>query len=347
MAGSSVHSYSKPGQNSTHDNMLLAKTERTGFLHLPNEIRNRIYENAIFDHDRAAVFLPRKLPRKVTFDGERIVDLFIGTEFLEEDFSTVLASVGVNSGFSYCDCCWNDGQRPPEEIPLPIFTDDETDDESEAGLVATLAWKPRSTVKSEREKRSFMETRDTAFVSEDLLSEAEGCGYCGTGWCDCLQPQISDDEDHSEDEEKEIDDADNSDKASEASSGDDDEGRGVDEEGYLIPPNRCFKEGKCFYVDRPCRFCGGFGLGEDQDETMYFDASDDDTFANDDPLEEDDEHYDREERVGMIFHAKEPGILLACKEIREQCLPLYYGSNAFSWRFFWGDQARSLARFTR
>ena len=48
----------------------------------------------------------------------------------------------------------------------------------------------------------------------------------------------------------------------------------------------------------------------------------------------------------MIFQQSEPGILLASKDIREQCLPIYYGTNAFSWRFFWGDQWVSLARFT-
>ena len=42
-----------------------AKTHRTGFLHLPNAVRKRIYDLAIYDHDRGAVFLPRALPRKV------------------------------------------------------------------------------------------------------------------------------------------------------------------------------------------------------------------------------------------------------------------------------------------
>ena len=42
-----------------------AHTDRIGFLHLPDNVRTKIYRLAIFDHDRGAVFLPRACPRKV------------------------------------------------------------------------------------------------------------------------------------------------------------------------------------------------------------------------------------------------------------------------------------------
>ncbi|KAK3064372.1 hypothetical protein LTR53_018516, partial [Teratosphaeriaceae sp. CCFEE 6253] len=45
-----------------------AKTEKVGFLHLPDEVRKRIYALAIYDHDRGVVLLPRHLPRK-TYDS--------------------------------------------------------------------------------------------------------------------------------------------------------------------------------------------------------------------------------------------------------------------------------------
>lgn len=49
----------------------------------------------------------------------------------------------------------------------------------------------------------------------------------------------------------------------------------------------------------------------------------------------------------MLFRTFEPGILLACKEIRTQCLPVYYGSNAFSWRLFWLYPRDSLFKFEK
>ncbi|KAI7104251.1 hypothetical protein KC343_g14386 [Hortaea werneckii] len=47
----------------------------------------------------------------------------------------------------------------------------------------------------------------------------------------------------------------------------------------------------------------------------------------------------------MLYELREPSILLACKEIREQCLPQYYAGNAFSWRFDWLNYKDSLSHF--
>lgn len=56
-------------------------------------------------------------------------------------------------------------------------------------------------------------------------------------------------------------------------------------------------------------------------------------------------HIDTDELIGMLYEPCEPGILLASKEIRSQCLPKYYSGNAFSWRFLWTDYQRSCERY--
>lgn len=57
------------------------------------------------------------------------------------------------------------------------------------------------------------------------------------------------------------------------------------------------------------------------------------------------DHIDPDEMIGMLYEPREPGILLASKEIRSQCLPKYYCGNAFSWRFLWTDYQRSCKRY--
>lgn len=182
-----------------------------------------------------------------------------------------------------------------------------------------------------------------------VFDEVDACHTCGKPYCVCQVPTDSGDEnDVSQGFEgfgnDDVFNTSSSKSSSEDSDQDPDKPGGFDEDGFLIPPKNCLR-GKCSLTNRFCDFCGGHGLGPDQDETMYYDEEDGDRFANDDPLGEDDEHYDSEERTGMLFRTEEPGILLACKEIREQCLPIYYASNAFSWRFYWLDQPRSLQRF--
>ena len=60
---------------------------------------------------------------------------------------------------------------------------------------------------------------------------------------------------------------------------------------------------------------------------------------------EDEEHFDTDEQVGMLYEPREPAVLLVSKEIRQQCLPIYYSQNTFSWRFVWTDYKRSCKRF--
>jgi hypothetical protein len=62
-------------QNANMDPVLFFSTSARAksFLEFPVEVRSRIYRLAIYDHDRAAVFLPRSVPRKVTLSED--VDL--------------------------------------------------------------------------------------------------------------------------------------------------------------------------------------------------------------------------------------------------------------------------------
>ena len=71
---------------------------------------------------------------------------------------------------------------------------------------------------------------------------------------------------------------------------------------------------------------------DDSDESVY-------------ETEEDEEHQDVHEREGMLYELNEPAILLTSKEIRNQCLPVYYAMNSFSWRFLWQQYKRSLRQF--
>ena len=336
------------GEQVAKDIMPSAKMERTGFLHLPNEIRNRIYEDAIFDHDHGTVMLPRALPRKVTADGKHIAVDYLGQNHLCEDLPDILGVAGLSSSVLYDECLWVEGERPPEEIPLPIFTEELTDDESwpdePSDMRGWMTASGRRLTNSERYQRSFTRTRKAAAETEEILDAVDVCDDCGEVDCTCIAPGDSTDEEAGM-ENPEEDAASSSEASSEV--GDDEHG-GIDEDGYLMPPKNCMI-GRCSVTNKECNFCGGFGLGPDQDEEMYFNDDNeeyDNRYKDDDPLEEDDEHYDSEEREGMLFRQQEPAILLACKEIREQCLPIYYGSNACSWRFFWLDQTKSLARFT-
>ena len=95
--------------------------------------------------------------------------------------------------------------------------------------------------------------------------------------------------------------------------------------------------------DNKCVHCAGHGLGSDRLDEAY--AASQGSLQSDEN-EEDDEHFDSDEKIGMFYELDEPAILLTCKEIRQQCLPLYYALNSFSWRFLWQENVRSMNRFT-
>ncbi|KAK3723213.1 hypothetical protein LTR37_001936 [Vermiconidia calcicola] len=363
-----------------------AKISQTGFLDLPNEIRNRIYKQAIWDHDRAVVFLPRNLPRTVLPDSERIDHDGIESEasgcdpasnYSEKYRHWTETSRSEFQGVQD-DCRWQEGEWLPEEIPLPVFTEECTgdneseecsdheeskgctdDEEDEATLQGvedrSVSGKLLSSMSAH--VRAYIDTKANATALEQLLDDLDRCGTCHQVECACYGSDDSDHEadstDVEEDTDDEIDgehpprvfsDEDGTIDVTEPETEDDDfflrdttvdhddfEQRGVDSDGYLIPPISCFN-GKCAARSYPnnneCRFCAGFGLRSDQDESMYpkdpahpFRQE----FEDEDPNGDDEQHLNVTERMGMLFRQQEPGILLACKEIREQCLPLYCG----------------------
>lgn len=318
-------------QHKRRDAVASAKLKKTGFLHLPSEIRNRIYEDAIFDHDRDAVFLPRLLPRKVHPDGER--DSALGPLFYSHNMSALPFKEPVTSQWPLHGCHWTDGERPPEAFPLPPDIgdfSDESDDEQPADsqypqALGSLWWD------SKLHKHISGHVRGTDAATD----EVDRCDCCSVGlWkCKCVCHQ-----DDNSGHEGELHDADS--ESTYELVGDFEELE-LDVDGYWQPPQACLSD-TC--KDRWCDFCAGKGLGSDEDEERY--PEDERVFCEDNDVDtEDGEHYDGEEIMGMLFQTKEPPILLVCKEICEQCLPVYYGCNAFSWRFFWLEQDRSLQRF--
>ncbi|KAI6890622.1 hypothetical protein KC318_g14476 [Hortaea werneckii] len=107
----------------------------------------------------------------------------------------------------------------------------------------------------------------------------------------------------------------------------------------IAPPSLCLN-GEC--RDTYCEHCAGNGLASDEDESCYQNSEDSSVNEH----ENDEEHFDPFEITGMLYEPREPLILLACKEIREQCLPQYHASNAFSWRFDWLNYKDSLSYFS-
>ncbi|KAK3622635.1 hypothetical protein LTR56_022100 [Elasticomyces elasticus] len=297
-----------------------AKTEKLGFLHLPKNVRKMIYELAIYDHDRGVVCLPRGTPRKqstwyapgLSFVG-RLSGGFIG-DVCGLSFDKGRARAGVDSAATGK---WTDGDPVSLMTKGPVpDSDSEPESEPEDGTdheidVLTAA------VKIEAE----------AEVEAEPNSEDEGCVDCAEEWelgsndgdcpseCGCCCHDFLTEE-----------------------------AQDITTENYVAPPDRCV-EGKC--KDRRCEHCAGYGLGPDQLDPDYPDSEPElEEFVLEDAEDLDDaEHFDCDERIGVLFETKEPAILLACTEIRTQCLPMYYSQNAFSWRMHWLDYAGSLARF--
>ncbi|KAK5744213.1 hypothetical protein LTR17_002243 [Elasticomyces elasticus] len=296
-----------------------AKTEKLGFLHLPENVRKMIYELAIYDHDRGVVCLPRAIPRKqstwyapgLSFVG-RLSGGFIG-DACGLSFDKGRARAGVDSAAAGK---WTDG------IPVRLMTngpvpDSDSESESEPDEDGTdhdidVLTAP---VKLGAE----------AEVEAEPNSEDEGCMDCAEEWelgsndgncpseCACCCHNFL---------------------AEEA--------RDITTEDYIAPPDRCV-EGEC--LDSSCEHCAGDGLGPDQLDPDYPDSEPElEEFVLEDEEDLDDaEHFDSDERIGVLFETKDPAILLASTEIRTQCLPIYYSHNAFSWRMHWLDYPGSLA----
>ncbi|KAK4503878.1 hypothetical protein PRZ48_004793 [Zasmidium cellare] len=102
----------------------------------------------------------------------------------------------------------------------------------------------------------------------------------------------------------------------------------------------------CDCGDAECRVCCELPIHHDDGQLESKSSNSKNVFTSYEHGEgEDVEHADPHERIGMVYEEFEPSILLACKEIREECLAIYYSRNSFSWRFSWTDYLRSCLRF--
>ncbi|KAK4890155.1 hypothetical protein LTR27_011147 [Elasticomyces elasticus] len=277
-----------------------AKTEKLGFLHLPDEARKRICELAIFDHDRDLVLLPRALPRKpLAFSGQGWADD-------DEDFRD-----HINASSDPAEGCWTNGDPVEDSCSEACSTEisdsdsDGTVQENTSGLYDYL----------EEETAEFEGADDVCTECAMLWDDdIDGCypGECG---CHCHETPT--------------------DAASDVSS-----------EPCLAPPDKC-TTGEC--IDETCKHCAGNGLLSDSFEAGYVNEPKHDAEfqREDDWAPEDDYHLDVDEKVGVLYEANEPAILLASTEIRAQCLPIYYSNNAFSWRMIWLDYPGSLKSFQK
>ena len=322
------------------------------FLDFPTEVRNRIYHLAIFDHDRGAVLLPRSVPRKITSKTDEDVES-VHVDVDDVEGPTRHLSWPRNEGRSLAAGRWVTG--PPSG---PLL--------AEGGSAF---------------KQAKMMFDETALVdAEAAMADIPASELCreinGAGGCDC--------ECH-HDDDGHYSDAGGTDAFCEDKV-DDSEGEG-DEEEVAPNPSEVEEEPKptqstnktiagtpvsgeaeneedmwdCRGAaeQKPCpcpchkELEESDSEEEDSEEESVPDV-DTDHHCNDDYCCEPEdipedimEHRDWYEEDGMRYEDKDPAILLASKQVREECLPIYYATNAFSWRFLCYDYKNSAARFVK
>ena len=301
------------------------------FLDFPNEVRHRIYELVIYDQDRSVVFLPRAVPRKVTPDTDVDVKYAIVMEEGDEDKPNYFAWP-VNSNNAFAAGEWMDGTTPFPNRPSQRGSQD-SEPESEPESDTTVADAPNDAgTQSDSDSVSDTDALNNAgaandtYANEDVLAMVDALHLCeGEDQdepcdCDCYND-------------------------------------GFDMSNHTA--DDLFTAWTCGGVDddEPCgRTCHKDVSDEDAPEEGESESDDDvdivtndHDYANSEPeseqQEDDEEHYDGEERIGMLYELNEPPMLLVCREIRAQCLPVYYGKNSFSWRFLWQNYPRSRERY--
>ncbi|KAK5678647.1 hypothetical protein LTS10_009091 [Elasticomyces elasticus] len=301
-----------------------AKTEKLGFLHLPDHVRKIIYELAIHDHDSGVVFLPRAMPRKAFDDGTDPELNFIGdvgSFCFEKSYDPTLLATAT-PGYDRHEPP-NDPSSGVERVVSSIELDYSRYDESEGSETES------EVSGDDLFDQQWLEARSAALemVPESEIDDSR-CAECVDDWdldseddvcpseCDCIchddltEPMVEDEADT-----------------------------------YVVPPDACIHD-QC--TDDSCVHCAGRGLGAGSLEHAYVDepGEDNEDWEREDDEDADDaEHFDSDEKIGLVYETGEPAILLASTEIRTQCLPIYYSNNAFSWRMFWLDYPRSLKRF--
>ncbi|KXS97314.1 hypothetical protein AC578_10740 [Pseudocercospora eumusae] len=326
-----------------------AKRQEIGFLHLPDNVRTRIYELAVYDHDRTAVFLPRGLPRKVEPDVDD-VDLTmtaltkypgrLDTDIARENDHLWHWTILYRPTASDDDASagtWVEGDadmhvaalnslRLPSELIADMTDedvlerlerlDDASDEEGEKDEFGsiTLVEPSENQLPSDSSLPRYMnqiDHDDADLEQESASDESTSSSEANAPRKYCIYDLFASDEIQSED---------------------------VCECPDCFNGHQC-DSGRCDEPD--CRRCCDhpryFEELQDMDRNV-FDLVD---HGDADELE----RFDSEESIGMLYEPKEPGILLVCKEIRAQSLPIYFTRNAFSWRFAWTDYRRSCRRF--
>ena len=311
-------------------------SQAKSFLEFPVEVRNMIYDLTIYDHDRTAVFLLRAVPRNVT---------------QSEDLDLQRAWVESDSG-DEPEKCWAfplvDGPSKASgewlaPKPQRSSAQDDEDDADEAGEADEAAGAENSDEADNAEGADHEGSVDKANTHYDgqELDNAAIEGRCGgeddDDHCSCLChgelfieqelpealecPGAMDEEPcywqcHEVPVEEER-------EAAEEGDGEDGEEGEVGEEDEQHDPDRYDKD--CAVEEK-----------DSDKEKHYLDL------AADDKIQDDEDHFDSDERVGILYEAREPAILATCKDVRKECLPIYYCTNSFSWRFC-GSTTRVLS----
>lgn len=306
----------------------VAKADQIGFLHLPDHIRKRIYELVSYRHDHGVVFLPRGLPRKrglkadTKYEESEGVDGEFLTEF-GEPFKLLIRKTASAKGSTPT------GRWVEEEdlakanflslgLPLAsvkLMTDKDIldfigDEDSSSDIHDDFALPPSG--------RDVDRVPDSVFGATEVL-DMQSSDATESGWVDCSC------------------DCHSSSSESQPSADMNDDECGDDEIPALPTQDAEVQNTVCSCGSAECHVCCELAAHfEDSD------SSEGNVFAHGEHGEgEDMEHYDTHELFGMLYEPKEPAILLCCREIRSQCLPIYYGRNSFSWRFIWTARARA------
>ncbi|CAK4032529.1 Hypothetical predicted protein [Lecanosticta acicola] len=323
-----------------------AKNDQVGFLHLPDDVRMRIFKLAIFDHDRGAVFLPRNHPRKVV-PGLDDVDLVCvnptclhGHEEVGFDMDYRLCHLVSTSEEGTASAGeWIGPETPGVEEPLELgvpyqdlleMTDGEVlqliepfeDEQGEAGESAVTATLNGASDGSSDESH------------EDLDESLCQCIWCYRERANHNDSLSASDDDVAEGSENRCTDLDSTNFFQGLSDEELSEGDSSNSPGCNLNPCDDLDCRRC--VDHPDRFEDYTKTDSDQSNVLKFQE-----LHQPDDLE----HADTEEVTGMLYEPQEPAILKASREIRAQALPTYYSTNAFSWRFLWTDYEGSCFRF--
>jgi hypothetical protein len=306
-------------------------------LHLPQAIQKEIWLLALNDHDRDLVFLPRAVPRKVTpeqdpdlpepeeldpqFDLTTIgypADAF-GGHTLVFSWKYYGACLGVSADPAAGNWCFGDVDEAGDSSVLNRNDsgDEDEDNDGSSDIDAMTPARAALIASYDSEDAIYDMVNAMRNFGSDDSSLDDGLDLRSDGGPDFTPsgPNFATDFHANDNILDEVD-------AHEACGGEDENGVchcncHADESDADLEP---------FAL---CECCGGAlddssSEGSDwEDEKDHF------------PSERfhEDQYHDDAETTSMLYAQKEPGILLACKEIRSECLPLYYGTNAFSWRF--------------